>query len=97
MPEEHKRKLELEGDVSLEAVLDLAQRAARAAGALVDSVWDKRSDVKDTKSNARDLVTITDEKCVPVTTDAPLLRVLRACTLGETLVVFFIPGARPSW
>lgn len=59
-----KRKLADLGDVSLEAVLDLAQRAARAAGALVDEVWDQRSDVKDTKSNARDLVTITDEKYV---------------------------------
>jgi len=64
-----KRKLADLGDVSLEVILDLAQRAARAAGALVDEVWDQRSDVKDTKSNARDLVTITDEKCEQIVTE----------------------------
>eukprot|EP00241_Pyramimonas_parkeae_P013070 CAMPEP_0114245002 /NCGR_PEP_ID=MMETSP0058-20121206/11650_1 /TAXON_ID=36894 /ORGANISM="Pyramimonas parkeae, CCMP726" /LENGTH=294 /DNA_ID=CAMNT_0001357999 /DNA_START=4 /DNA_END=888 /DNA_ORIENTATION=- len=58
-----KRKISEMEEADMDAVLELAMRAARSAGAIISGVWDQKSDVKDTKSNSRDLVTETDQKC----------------------------------
>lgn len=57
-----KRKISEMEEADMDAVLELAMRAARSAGAIISGVWDQKSDVKDTKSNSRDLVTETDQK-----------------------------------
>mmetsp|Transcript_8361 Transcript_8361/g.15305 ORF Transcript_8361/g.15305 Transcript_8361/m.15305 type:complete len:304 (+) Transcript_8361:106-1017(+) len=44
-------------------VLDVAKEAARLAGEQIRLAWTQRSEVKDTKSNATDLVTETDQRC----------------------------------
>ena len=49
-------------DGDIEKVLAVAQATALAAGEVIRDVWPRQSEILDTKSNATDLVTETDQR-----------------------------------
>eukprot|EP00238_Polyblepharides_amylifera_P010656 CAMPEP_0196579486 /NCGR_PEP_ID=MMETSP1081-20130531/22031_1 /TAXON_ID=36882 /ORGANISM="Pyramimonas amylifera, Strain CCMP720" /LENGTH=283 /DNA_ID=CAMNT_0041899099 /DNA_START=64 /DNA_END=915 /DNA_ORIENTATION=- len=86
-------------DLNLDDLLKTALKAAHAAGSAINDIWDKKSSVKDTKSNQRDLVTETDQRCEQIITEILKTAYPEHEIIGEETVGSgkYSLGSGPTW